>query len=394
MKYVCLCLEDESSGILESQRTQDEEEEMGKESIFTQDTNQLFAEKDSQCNPQVSRGLTWQPRLEAAYQYTHQQQDDTTRNIPSSNLRHNSPEVRYISPNTRYSTSPQQQYIKSDIASDLQQIQAIEQACPDGTLGQATWICTATGWQATGPDLSGCVSTWLTRLAAELGEGQTLNNVAMDLAMLTESQPLYGGDILEIIQLVKGMIRILETQLNSETNINDRRFLSEQLMENMVNIFNNMINKRELNAWYDLPSELRLASLSYIIEELEKVSLILGNNAESDFQFDLRTQNVAGAVRMLSTDFDLTDQVFSILDYPNTELKVVIPKGSLTPSNDRNKPTRIIVIQLNFPSDIPLKDHVLNSEVVSVSSDPDTMRYLQTNPGLDNREARHLRIKL
>ena len=95
--------------------------------------------------------------------------------------------------------------------------QPVQQPCPDGTLGSASWICTPDGWLTSDPDLSDCVSTWLTRLGAELGQGgeASLNNVASDLSVLTESQPLYGGDVGEILQLVETMIRMLETELKS-----------------------------------------------------------------------------------------------------------------------------------------------------------------------------------
>ena len=384
----CVCLFKEDERILGIQnphqtRNQGGGGEMEKESIFTQDTNQLFAEKDSQCNPQVSRGLTWRVGEGAGNHPPSSnppQNELTRRNTMSDGMRHNSPEVRYISTNTRYSISGSTKLIP-------QQYRAIEQECPSGTLGRATWLCTADGWLASGPDLSDCVSTWLTNLAAELGQGQALNKVGMDLSVLTESQPLYGGDIQEIIKLVEGMIRILETQLNSETDINDRRFISEQLMENLVNIFNNIINKREINAWFDLPSELRLSSLSSILEELETAASILADNAETDFQFDLRTQNVAGAVRILSENFDENDQVFSILDYPNTEMKLVIPKGSLIAVRERNVPTRVIVIQVNFPAQVPLKNHVVNSEIVSVTSDAATMSYFHNQGRAESRQA-------
>ena len=110
--------------------------------------------------------------------------------------------------------------------------------------------------------------------------------------------------------------------------------------------------------------------MTSMLKELDAAASILAANAETDsgFKFDLRTQNIATSVRLLD-DVEMADQFFSILDYPNTDLKVLVPRESIVGDNDEEsgQAASIIVVQVNFPAQIPLNQYVLNSELISVS---------------------------
>ena len=99
----------------------------------------------------------------------------------------------------------------------------VVQPCPGGATGYARWYCIAGGdrphplapaaWFPASPDLSECKSVWLTSLDSRIGEGDSIISIANDLAQVTNSKTLYGGDMIAAARLLRQMALKMSSDL-------------------------------------------------------------------------------------------------------------------------------------------------------------------------------------
>ena len=78
-------------------------------------------------------------------------------------------------------------------------------SCPLGTKGEARWKCSVGGgaWESAHPDLSGCRSLWLLKIHDQLKrKAASVVHLAKEMSHYTASNPLYGGDILALIDAI------------------------------------------------------------------------------------------------------------------------------------------------------------------------------------------------
>ena len=86
----------------------------------------------------------------------------------------------------------------------------VVQPCPGGATGYARWHCAdsadaSASWFPSSPDLSECKSVWLTSLESRIGEGDSIISISNDLAQVTNSKTLYGGDMIAAARLLRQM---------------------------------------------------------------------------------------------------------------------------------------------------------------------------------------------
>ena len=147
------------------------------------------------------------------------------------------------------------------------------QPCPGGTSGFARWQCGEDGlWMLPTPDLSECRAHWVARLEARLRGGEAAIAVAADLAAVTETRGLYGGDLLVTTQLLQGLAHRLRQDLVSVTSVEQKETLVTELLQHVQKAVSHLLAKVQEPAWSDLRPVQRAAADTSLVQ-------IFGENA-------------------------------------------------------------------------------------------------------------------
>ncbi|XP_022237109.1 latrophilin Cirl-like [Limulus polyphemus] len=103
--------------------------------------------------------------------------------------------------------------------------EAIE-PCPRGSVdfwesrfpGRAKWYCvdavTTVHWSDALPDLSECQSPWAESLKRRIDGGDSVVSIAAELAVITRTKPLYGGDITQILTILHRLVSKMEDRVH------------------------------------------------------------------------------------------------------------------------------------------------------------------------------------
>ena len=224
------------------------------------------------------------------------------------------------------------------------------QPCPPGSAGEAVRRCR----EGVSPDLSQCQSHWTRALLDRIteGEAEADTSLAEELASLTSSRPLYGGDLAVITSMMEAVAG------------------SSQAVQSTAS---SMLADRQEAAWRDLPAQTRLETARRLVVALQHSALLLAQSlSQQEDRLEL-SHNVLSSVRVMAAT-DLESQTF-----PSPHLEQVMEGAEITVSANTlnqlrvNGAVRIIFFlytnlnQWLVPHSHP-SDHLnfLNSRVVSV----------------------------
>lgn len=132
----------------------------------------------------------------------------------------------------------------------------VSQPCPGGATGYARWYCgqtaSAAHWYPSSPDLSGCKSVWLTSLDSRIGEGDSIISIANDLASVTHSKTLYGGDMMAAASLLKQMAVKMAKDLEAFPDWRQREAIVTELVQSVIRAGSSLLGSAQSLAWRDL----------------------------------------------------------------------------------------------------------------------------------------------
>lgn len=139
----------------------------------------------------------------------------------------------------------------------------VVQPCPGGATGYARWFCSAPSpslsvdgsratWYPSSPDLSECKSVWLTSLDSRIGEGDSIISIANDLAQVTHSKTLYGGDMMAAARLLRQMALKMAADLQAFPDWRQREAIVTELVQSVVRAGSSLLGSAQSLAWRDL----------------------------------------------------------------------------------------------------------------------------------------------
>ena len=135
----------------------------------------------------------------------------------------------------------------------------VVQPCPGGATGYARWFCAVpavvdgrASWYPSSPDLSECKSVWLTSLDSRIGEGDSIISIANDLAQVTHSKTLYGGDMMAAARLLRQMALKMAADLQAFPDWRQREAIVTELVQSVVRAGSSLLGSAQSLAWRDL----------------------------------------------------------------------------------------------------------------------------------------------
>ena len=107
-------------------------------------------------------------------------------------------------------------------------------------------------WYPASPDLSECKSVWLTSLDSRIGEGDSIISIANDLAQVTHSKTLYGGDMMAAARLLRQMAIKMAADLQAFPDWRQREAIVTELVQSVVRAGSSLLSSSQSLAWRDL----------------------------------------------------------------------------------------------------------------------------------------------
>jgi len=180
--------------------------------------------------------------------------------------------------------------------------EAAIQPCPGGTSGFARWHCGEDGlWLLPTPDLSECRAHWVARLETRLRNGEAAVGVAADLAAVTETRGLYGGDLLVTTQLLQGLAHRLRQDLATVGNVEQRETLVTELLQHVQKTGSHLLAEVQEPAWSDLRPAQRAAAGTNLVLGIEENAFLVADTVETERNLVEVTENILSSVRVMSS---------------------------------------------------------------------------------------------
>jgi len=188
------------------------------------------------------------------------------------------------------------------------------QPCPGGSSGFARWRCTSNAaWNLDSPDLSECQAHWITRLETRLRNGESVIKVSTDLAAVTETRSLYGGDLLITTQLMQSLAHRLRQDLFSIASQEQKETLVTELMQNIQKTASNLLDDIQEAAWNDLRPVERASAGTSLILGIEENAFLVADTVNNEKNLVDVTNNILSSVRIMQSR-DARPQDFPSLD--------------------------------------------------------------------------------
>ncbi|XP_022240023.1 adhesion G protein-coupled receptor L3-like isoform X2 [Limulus polyphemus] len=180
--------------------------------------------------------------------------------------------------------------------------QVMEQKCPDGAHGKATWTCsTSTNyWYPLTPNFRNCSSLWFGNFVERMhavSKHESVVNVAEDLSRRTTKRRLYGKDIKEASFVMKGLVSATKNQPHYYSQ-NQKK----ELMQSLVKVSSNLLDRKQIESWEDLSPSKRRFSASTLLESLEDNALSLAKAQIAGDEFTHAEENVLASVKVIKAE--------------------------------------------------------------------------------------------
>ncbi|XP_022254224.1 latrophilin Cirl-like, partial [Limulus polyphemus] len=220
------------------------------------------------------------------------------------------------------------------------------------TTGYARWFCgtTLVQWTPDKPDLSGCRSAWVDNLDNRIEAEESMVRIAIDLADLTRTKPMYGGDVRQSTIIMQKLVDKLTHKIRNVGERRTRYTIVQEVFQNLLESSSNLIEDTRSDSWRDLPEPTKQLTISSLLESLERVTWLLADY--SPFELLQRAQsNILVSVRRVHawsmsnvqfpSSYDKSDPTW--IDVEDT---IELPTPALT-EQSRNGIIRVLFLAYN-----------------------------------------------
>lgn len=127
---------------------------------------------------------------------------------------------------------------------------------------------------------------------ARVNEGDRIGQVASDLAQVTSTKQMYGGDITAAVKIIKTIANRMNVQLRSLTNQVSREDLAAEALQHVLETGSNLLEKTRLDPWRDLSYGDQMAIATQLLVGLEDNSFLLANVVSSEKTLRKSSKNI------------------------------------------------------------------------------------------------------
>ncbi|XP_044741072.1 latrophilin Cirl-like isoform X3 [Chrysoperla carnea] len=264
----------------------------------------------------------------------------------------------------------------------------VVQSCPGGATGLARWRCIESAshepiWSPETPDLSECRSVWLTSLESRINEEDSLIAINNDLASVTSSKTLYGGDMMITTKIIFKMAQKMAGNIKSFPDTRQRETIVTELLSGVVRTGSNLLDSLQYPSWKDLGHKEQMQVATSLLIGLEENAFLLADTVVREKIVIQSVKNIMLSVRVLETH-NIGNERFPRPNSPNelwsvSDDWVQIPKSALR-ENSEGGLVRLVFVAFDRLEEIlewnaesydqtsrQNISRVLNSKVISAS---------------------------
>lgn len=188
------------------------------------------------------------------------------------------------------------------------------QSCPGGTTGFAKWNCTLKNsephWWPQTPDLSGCRSVWLTSLEQRVQAGRDpLVSITNDLAQVTSSKTLYGGDMMITTKIIEKLAKKMSQDIQTFPDPRQREAIVTEMLHDVVKTSSNLLDASQHASWKDLSFMEQMNVATSLLIELEENAFLLADTVTREKTVDQTVKNIS---KYLHRNFCFVETICSL----------------------------------------------------------------------------------
>ncbi|XP_064215506.1 latrophilin Cirl isoform X5 [Tribolium castaneum] len=213
------------------------------------------------------------------------------------------------------------------------------QPCPGGTTGFAKWRCvevnSAPTWHPSTPDLSQCRSVWLTSLEQRIMAGKDpLVSITNDLAQVTSSKTLYGGDMMITTKIIQKMAQKMSQDIQTFPDTRQREAIVTEMLNDVVKTGSNLLDSSQHPSWRDLSYKEQMRVATSLLIGLEENAFLLADTVTRKKTVDQIVKNIMLSVRVLETKSVTTEVFPSDNKWSASNDSIELSQGALQENSD------------------------------------------------------------
>ncbi|KAM3959999.1 calcium-independent receptor for alpha-latrotoxin isoform 4-T4 [Aphomia sociella] len=227
-------------------------------------------------------------------------------------------------------------------------------------------------WLGATPDLSECRSVWLNSLEARVKEGDSLLSISNDLAQVTSSKTLYGGDMMITTSIMKKLAQGMARNVKTFPDADQREALVADMLLGVIKTGSNLLEDNQRASWADLSAEAQNRAASALLTQLEENAFLLAEAITEERNILQTVKNICLSVRVLEVK-NVEDETFPSLtaqeQWKGSEDSITIPKAALH-ENRQDGLVRIVFFAFNRLEQILPPTFGKSPQYAAFASDP------------------------
>ncbi|XP_022914827.1 latrophilin Cirl isoform X4 [Onthophagus taurus] len=256
------------------------------------------------------------------------------------------------------------------------------QPCPGGTTGFAKWKCSKidgeSKWVPESPDLSECRSLWLTSLEQRVQVMKdSLLLITNDLAQVTSSKTLYGGDMMITTKIIQKMTAKMARDIQTIPDPRQREAIVTDMLNAVVRTGSNLLDVSQHPSWKDLSHKEQMRVATSLLIGLEENAFLLADTVMREKTVNQVVKNIMLSVRVLETKSVTTEKFPTDQKWMASNDSIELPQGALLENSDGGL-VRLVFVAFDHLEEIlqwhpdssemnANKTRILNSKIISAS---------------------------
>nr|XP_032524919.1 latrophilin Cirl isoform X1 [Danaus plexippus plexippus] len=187
-------------------------------------------------------------------------------------------------------------------------------------------------WHGHAPDLSECRSVWLNSLEARVREGESLLSISNDLAQVTSSKTLYGGDMMTTTSIMKKLAQRMSQNVQTFPDPRQKEAIVTDMLLGVIKTGSNLLEESQRASWSDLSADAQNRVASALLTQLEENAFLLADAVTKEKTILQIVKNICLSVRILEVK-NVEDETFPSAiaqeQWKASEDTITIPKLAL-----------------------------------------------------------------
>ncbi|XP_050356968.1 latrophilin Cirl isoform X2 [Nymphalis io] len=229
-------------------------------------------------------------------------------------------------------------------------------------------------WHGATPDLSECRSVWLNSLEARVREGESLLSISNDLAQVTSSKTLYGGDMMTTTSIMKKLAQRMSQNVQTFPDPRQKEAIVTDMLLGVIKTGSNLLEESQRASWSDLSADAQNRVASALLTQLEEHAFLLADAVTKEKTILQIVKNICLSVRVLEVK-NVEDETFpSVIaqeQWKASEDTITIPKAALL-ENHQVDLVRIVFFAFDRLEEILPPTFGKNPEFAAYSTDSGT----------------------